>query len=141
MRKALKKKKKAVYSSTHNVNIRLNQYQPSTTLSSQIFLKADWSTFFSWWRTDGHHCTLVIERYQLTFPGICKIYEEFLKKQNPHSPQITYDASSLFEFIDKLADLSVLVFDKVCCHFPVIFIEKNHFPGQCHVRASQQRLG
>uniref|UniRef100_A0A915I6B5 Enhancer of rudimentary homolog n=1 Tax=Romanomermis culicivorax TaxID=13658 RepID=A0A915I6B5_ROMCU len=40
--------------------------------------------------------------------GICKIYEEHLKKQNPNSPSITYDVSQLFDFIDRLADLSCL---------------------------------
>ncbi|CAI4223759.1 unnamed protein product [Auanema sp. JU1783] len=43
--------------------------------------------------------------------GICKIYEEFLKKQNPASASITYDVSNLFEFIDKLSDLSCMVFN------------------------------
>lgn len=44
--------------------------------------------------------------------GICKIFEEHLKKQNPNSPSITYDVSQLFDFIDRLADLSCLVFQK-----------------------------
>ncbi len=44
--------------------------------------------------------------------GICKIFEEHLKKQNPHSPSITYDVSQLFDFIDRLADLSCLVYQK-----------------------------
>lgn len=41
--------------------------------------------------------------------GVCKIYEEHLKRQNPHTPSITYDISQLFDFIDQLADLSCLV--------------------------------
>ncbi|KAL5009417.1 hypothetical protein ScPMuIL_014998 [Solemya velum] len=44
--------------------------------------------------------------------GICKIYEEHLKRQNPESPSITYDISQLFDFIDQLTDLSCLVFQK-----------------------------
>eukprot|EP00118_Oscarella_pearsei_P025056 m.307398 g.307398 ORF g.307398 m.307398 type:complete len:103 (+) comp42237_c0_seq1:72-380(+) len=44
--------------------------------------------------------------------GICKLFEEQLKKLNPSSKQITYDISQLFEFIDSIADLSVLVFQK-----------------------------
>ena len=32
--------------------------------------------------------------------GICKVFEEHLKKQNPTSPSITYDISELFQFID-----------------------------------------
>ncbi|CAJ0963785.1 unnamed protein product, partial [Mesorhabditis belari] len=41
--------------------------------------------------------------------AICKIYEEFLKKHNPGQPSITYDVSNLFDFIDKLTDLSCMV--------------------------------
>merc|ERR1712031_44838 len=44
--------------------------------------------------------------------GVCKIYEEHLKKSNPSSSQITYDISQLFDFIDELADLSCLVYQK-----------------------------
>ena len=44
--------------------------------------------------------------------GICKIYEEYLKKQNPNSPQISYDIADLFGFIDELNDLSCLVYQK-----------------------------
>ncbi|XP_013380708.1 enhancer of rudimentary homolog [Lingula anatina] len=44
--------------------------------------------------------------------GICKIYEEHLKKAHPQSPSITYDISQLFDFIDQLHDLSCLVFQK-----------------------------
>lgn len=42
-------------------------------------------------------------------PGVCKMYEEHLKRMNPNSPSITYDISQLFDFIDDLADLSCLV--------------------------------
>merc|ERR1711976_949420 len=44
--------------------------------------------------------------------GVCKIFEEYLKRMNPSAPSITYDISDLFEFIEKLADLSCLVFEK-----------------------------
>jgi len=44
--------------------------------------------------------------------GICKIYEEHLKRINANIPSITYDISHLFDFIDELADLSCLVYDK-----------------------------
>jgi len=44
------------------------------------------------------------------FLGVCKIYEEHLKKLNPKSVSITYDITQLFEFIDHLADLSCLVY-------------------------------
>ena len=42
--------------------------------------------------------------------GVCKVYEEHLKRMNPNSPSITYDISQLFDFIDDLADLSCLVY-------------------------------
>eukprot|EP00088_Acartia_fossae_P003004 TRINITY_DN11251_c0_g1_i1.p1 TRINITY_DN11251_c0_g1~~TRINITY_DN11251_c0_g1_i1.p1 ORF type:complete len:104 (-),score=30.15 TRINITY_DN11251_c0_g1_i1:258-569(-) len=44
--------------------------------------------------------------------GVCKIYEEHLKRKHPEIPSITYDISQLFEFIDQLADLSCLVYQK-----------------------------
>ena len=44
-----------------------------------------------------------------SLPGVCKMYEEHLKRMNPNSPSITYDISQLFDFIDDLADLSCLV--------------------------------
>uniref|UniRef100_A0A8R1E275 Enhancer of rudimentary homolog n=1 Tax=Caenorhabditis japonica TaxID=281687 RepID=A0A8R1E275_CAEJA len=43
--------------------------------------------------------------------GICKVYEEFLKKKTPSRQTITYDISTLFDFIDDLKDLSLLVLD------------------------------
>ena len=44
--------------------------------------------------------------------GLCRIYEEQLKRENPHQQTITYDISQLFDYIDGLTDLSVLVYDK-----------------------------
>lgn len=44
--------------------------------------------------------------------GVCKIYEEHLKRQNPDIPSITYDISQLFDFLDQLSDLSCLVYHK-----------------------------
>lgn len=44
--------------------------------------------------------------------GVCKIYEEHLKRLNPNTPSITYDISQLFDFIDQLTDLSCLVWVK-----------------------------
>ena len=42
--------------------------------------------------------------------GVCKMYEEHLKKMNSNSPSITYDISQLSDFIDDLADLSCIVY-------------------------------
>ncbi|KAL7303987.1 enhancer of rudimentary homolog [Trichogramma pretiosum] len=44
--------------------------------------------------------------------GVCKIYEEYLKRQNPNTPTITYDIKQLFDFLDDLTDLSCLVYQK-----------------------------
>lgn len=44
--------------------------------------------------------------------GVCKIFEENLKKMHQSSPQITYDVSQLFDFVDQLKDISCLVLDK-----------------------------
>ncbi|CAK9305047.1 unnamed protein product [Gordionus sp. m RMFG-2023] len=44
--------------------------------------------------------------------GICKIFEEHLKRKNPYSVSITYDINQLFEFVDNLADMSCLIFQK-----------------------------
>lgn len=46
------------------------------------------------------------------FAGVCKIYEEHLKKRNPNTPTITYDITQLFDFLDQLTDLSCLVYQK-----------------------------
>ncbi|XP_018574217.1 enhancer of rudimentary homolog [Anoplophora glabripennis] len=44
--------------------------------------------------------------------GVCRIYEEHLKRRNPNTPTITYDISQLFDFVDQLSDLSCLVYQK-----------------------------
>merc|ERR1712156_1372989 len=43
---------------------------------------------------------------------VCKIYEEQLKKENSSHHSITYDISQLFDYIDNLTDLSVLVYQR-----------------------------
>ncbi|KAK4470739.1 hypothetical protein MN116_006264 [Schistosoma mekongi] len=50
------------------------------------------------------------ETVEQCLEGVCKIYEEQLKREKPNAPTITYDISQLFQFIDQLADLSCLVF-------------------------------
>ncbi|XP_004397682.1 PREDICTED: enhancer of rudimentary homolog [Odobenus rosmarus divergens] len=61
----------------------------------------------------GSGCSERVWRDDLGFSpllGVCKMYEEHLKRMNPNSPSITYDISQLFDFIDDLADLSCLVY-------------------------------
>ena len=43
--------------------------------------------------------------------GVCKIYEEHLKRTNPNIPSITYDISQLFDFIDQVGWLLLCVID------------------------------
>lgn len=40
---------------------------------------------------------------------ICHMYELHLKEDNPGLTTITYDISQLFDYIDKITDLSCLV--------------------------------
>lgn len=40
------------------------------------------------------------------------MFEEHLKRENPNLPSITYDISQLFDYIDSLADMSCLVFQR-----------------------------
>lgn len=46
--------------------------------------------------------------------GVCKIYEEHLKRTNPNIPNISYDVSQLYTFIDEFFDLSCFVYEKEC---------------------------
>src|SRR4051794_25733253 len=43
--------------------------------------------------------------------GICQLYEQRLKNQQPHQSHITYDITDLFTYIDELPDLTALVYD------------------------------
>lgn len=42
--------------------------------------------------------------------GVCALYEKELKSLNPKAPQITYDVSDLYNFVDALVDISLLVY-------------------------------
>jgi hypothetical protein len=75
--------------------------------------------------TQGKHSILLIQyskaansrtyldfdTVKLMLDGVCKLFEERLKKQFPNQRNITYDVSDLFTFIDELGDLAVMVFD------------------------------
>ncbi|KAG8060355.1 hypothetical protein GUJ93_ZPchr0002g23369 [Zizania palustris] len=43
--------------------------------------------------------------------GICGLYERKIRDINPMVPNITYDITDLYNFIDGLADISALVYD------------------------------
>ena len=53
--------------------------------------------------------TLMITTYHT---GVCKMYEDDLKRKYRNRSTITYDISDLFDYIDKLSDLSCLVYHK-----------------------------
>ena len=49
-----------------------------------------------------------VENYVKKIKGVCKIYEEHLKRLNPSSPQITYDISQVRnDFYSKLLSESL----------------------------------
>uniref|UniRef100_A0A0D3F7I5 Enhancer of rudimentary homolog n=1 Tax=Oryza barthii TaxID=65489 RepID=A0A0D3F7I5_9ORYZ len=43
--------------------------------------------------------------------GLCGLYERKIRDINPMVPNITYDITDLYNFIDGLADISALVYD------------------------------
>ncbi|KAJ9578247.1 hypothetical protein L9F63_005517, partial [Diploptera punctata] len=81
-------------------NVSCLVYQSHTILLIQPGSKPETRTFSDY------------ESVNECMEGVCKIYEEHLKRQNPNTPSITYDISQLFDFVDQLADLSCLVYQK-----------------------------
>uniref|UniRef100_A0AC34QRT3 Enhancer of rudimentary homolog n=1 Tax=Panagrolaimus sp. JU765 TaxID=591449 RepID=A0AC34QRT3_9BILA len=49
--------------------------------------------------------------------AICKIYEEHLKKLNPVGSVISYEANDLIKFLDRLCDISCLIYSKKSCTY------------------------
>lgn len=47
--------------------------------------------------------------------GVCKIYEEHLKRRNPNTPTITYDISQLFDFVDQVCIYVVHIYYLTFC--------------------------
>ncbi|XP_063224968.1 enhancer of rudimentary homolog [Bacillus rossius redtenbacheri] len=43
---------------------------------------------------------------------VVSMFEEYLRRTNPHLQQVSYAANELFEFVDSLHDLSCMVLDK-----------------------------
>ena len=41
--------------------------------------------------------------------GICGLFERRLKKDNPHTRKLTYDIKDLFDYVDRLRDISCLM--------------------------------
>uniref|UniRef100_A0A3B5L353 Enhancer of rudimentary homolog n=1 Tax=Xiphophorus couchianus TaxID=32473 RepID=A0A3B5L353_9TELE len=93
--------KQARTSSEYNNNVRSPQVE--TVISHTILLVQPTK------RPEGRTYA-DYESVNECMEGVCKMYEEHLKRMNPNSPSITYDISQLFDFIDDLADLSCLVY-------------------------------
>lgn len=53
--------------------------------------------------------------------GVCKIYEEHLKRRNPNTPTITYDISQLFDFLDQVIFFSLLLTSHVFLYYVSVF--------------------
>jgi hypothetical protein len=53
---------------------------------------------------------MVPKSFALKFTGICKLFEQKLKHENPTARNITYDISDLYGYIDNLNDLGALVY-------------------------------
>lgn len=71
------------------------------------------------WNVVSHHFTgtakprsqkqdLGYESVNECMEGVCKMYEEHMKRNNPNSPSTIYSISQLFDIIDDLANLSCL---------------------------------
>mmetsp|Transcript_27278 Transcript_27278/g.76161 ORF Transcript_27278/g.76161 Transcript_27278/m.76161 type:complete len:106 (+) Transcript_27278:136-453(+) len=43
--------------------------------------------------------------------GVCRLFEEQLKRKNPHVANITYDINDLYGYIDGIFDMSALFFN------------------------------
>ncbi len=41
--------------------------------------------------------------------GLCQLYEQKLKIQNPGKTEVSYDVAELFQYLDSLKDLGALV--------------------------------
>lgn len=61
--------------------------------------------------------------------GVCKIYEEHLKRRNPNTPTITYDISQLFDFLDQVKK------KLFCCSWSFTF---NCFAGKFALISSKK---
>ena len=60
---------------------------------------------------DNSRTFLDYDNVKLCVDGLCNLYEQKLKVQNPDKQEIAYDAFKLFEYIDSLGDLGALVYN------------------------------
>ncbi|KAL6767581.1 hypothetical protein ACKKBF_B35815 [Auxenochlorella protothecoides x Auxenochlorella symbiontica] len=43
--------------------------------------------------------------------GICSMYEKLLRELNPHLAEMTYELDDLFAYLDRLPEVSMLIYD------------------------------
>lgn len=73
--------------------------------------------------------------------GVCKIYEEHLKRLHPNTPTITYDISQLFDFVDQVPSSESCLFQTL-----MLFVVDEGHQLPClpevhqHIRAVQQGM-
>lgn len=53
--------------------------------------------------------------------GVCRIYEEHLKRKNPNTPTITYDISQLFDFVDQVSRQKANFVNQQRAHTPLFY--------------------
>ncbi|EDW75796.1 uncharacterized protein Dwil_GK15131 [Drosophila willistoni] len=52
------------------------------------------------------------ESVNMCLEGVCKLYGEHLKIENPHSSTVSYELRELFDYIDSLEDICCMVYQK-----------------------------
>ena len=60
---------------------------------------------------DNSRTYLDYENVKLCVDGLCNLYEQKLKVQNPDKNEVKYDVSQLFAYIDQLIDLGAMVYN------------------------------
>lgn len=60
---------------------------------------------------DNSRTFLDYENLKLCVDGLCNLYEQNLKAQNPEQEEIKYDVAQLFEYIDSLTDMGAMLYN------------------------------
>ena len=60
---------------------------------------------------DNSRTYLDYENVKLCVDGLCNLYEQKLKVQNPDKNEVKYDVSQFFAYIDQLIDLGAMVYN------------------------------
>ncbi|CAI5445908.1 unnamed protein product [Caenorhabditis angaria] len=51
------------------------------------------------------------ETQAASLDAICKIFETFARNKLPENAEFTFDINQVFEFLDKLTDISMMIFN------------------------------